>query len=192
MKYIVVLLVASVLFGALGLSLLSQKSQAPTRQSTYSHWFLLHRKSNVEYLYHGIPGETGESILIKKFVVKTGIPGERPTPLPTLLGKKYWIITDKHEEKENPETAPFFLTLNIPVSEEAPFGPTPYLECNGQCDWELPGYFGLHGSGGDPSKLSAENSGSSGCIRHSDEDITYLFNTLDPHKEEIRYYIEDI
>ena len=68
----------------------------------------------------------------------------------------------------------------------------PYTECNGQCNWILPGAFGLHGVNGDLSRLSIENPGSSGCIRHSDEDITYLYNNLDPQKEEIRYYIEDI
>jgi lipoprotein-anchoring transpeptidase ErfK/SrfK len=156
------------------------------------HWLLLHRKSNKEFLYFGIAGNKTESKLLKTFLVKSGIPHERPTPLPSLLGRKYWIITDKHEETENPETAPYFLTLDVPVSEEEPFGPSPYLECNGQCNWVLPGYFGLHGSGGDSSKLSQEDPGSSGCIRHSDQDITYLYNALDPKKEEIRYYIEDL
>lgn len=152
---------------------------------------MLHRKSNIEYLYQGRPGGIKESQLIRKFTVKTGIPGQRPTPLPKLLGKEYWIITGKAESKENPETAPYFLTLNIPAPEEPPFGPAPYLECNGQCHWELPGEFGLHGINGDESRLSAEDPGSSGCIRHRDEDITYLFNLLDPNKEEIRYYIKD-
>ena len=96
------------------------------------------------------------------------------------------------DAKDNTETAPYFLTLDIPVSEEEPYGPSPYLECNGQCNWTLPGYFGLHGVNGDETKLSDKNQGSSGCVRHSDEDITYLFNLLEPEKEEIRYYIEDI
>lgn len=156
-----------------------------------AYWFLLHRKSNNEELYQGVPGDKSKSIHIQTFVVKTGIPGERPTPLPKLLGRDYWIITDKHEEVENPETSPYFLTLNIPSPTDEPFGPNPYEECNGQCYWVLPGAFGLHGSGGDPSKLSQSDPGSSGCIRHSDEDITYLYNLLDPKKEEIRYYIQD-
>lgn len=84
------------------------------------------------------------------------------------------------------------LTLNIPVSDTEPFGPEPYLECNGQCNWILPGAFGLHGSGGNPEKLSSTDPGSSGCIRHTDEDITYLYNILDHQKAEIRYYIKDI
>lgn len=164
------------------------------------YWFLLHRKSNVEELYKGMPGDKAKSVYIKSFTVKTGIPRERPTPLPQLLGRQYWIITEKHEEKENPETAPYFLTLDIPAPSVEPFGPTPYEECNGpastatrgeQCYWTVPGAFGLHGSGGDPSKLSSEDPGSSGCIRHSDEDITFLYNLLEPQKEEIRYYIED-
>ena len=80
----------------------------------------------------------------------------------------------------------------FPVSEEEPFGPTPYIECDGQCNWILPGAFGLHGVNGNSEKLSEFDLGSSGCIRHSNEDITYLYNLLDPEKEEIRYYIEDI
>lgn len=158
-----------------------------------SYWLLLHRKSNVEYLFLGSPGKANESKLIKTFKVKTGIPNQTPTPLPQLFGKKYWIIIEEQIEEENPETAPYFLTLNIPVSDEEPFGPTPYLECGGtQCSWNIPGYFGLHGTGGNPDKLSVEDPGSSGCIRHSDEDITYLFNLLDPEKDEIRYYVEDV
>jgi hypothetical protein len=31
------------------------------------------------------------------------------------LGKEYWLITKKESAKENPETAPYFLTLNIPA-----------------------------------------------------------------------------
>ena len=154
------------------------------------YWLLLYRKSNVEYLYTGVPGEIEKSNLVKTFKVKTGVPGEKPTPLPKLLGREYWVITEKLDASENPETAPYFLTLNIPVTEEKPFGPTPYEECSGQCDWEIPGAFGLHGVNGDLSKL--EDEGSSGCIRHSDEDITYLYNFLNPVDMEIRYYIEDI
>lgn len=158
-----------------------------------AYWFLLHRKSNVEYLYLGEAGNIGKSELIRKFDVKTGIPGERPTPLPELVGREYWVLTDKMEASNNPETAPYFLILDIPTPSEAPFGPTPYLECGGeQCNWELPGYFGLHGIAGNPDKLSSEDPGSSGCVRHYDEDITYLYELLDPKSGEIRYYIKDI
>ena len=157
-----------------------------------SYWLLLHRKSNVEFLYSGVPGQKDKSTLVKIFTVKTGIPGQSPTPLPKLLGKEYWLITSKESSEENPETAPYFLTLDIPVTDDYPFGPTPYFECGEQCDWNLPGYFGLHGVNGDLSKVSVENQGSSGCIRHKDEDIVYLYNLLDPNKEEIRYYIEDV
>ena len=158
-----------------------------------SYWFILHRKSNKEYLYHGIPGNKEKSNLIKTFTVKAGIPGERPTPLPELLGQDYWVIVDEFETFDNPETSPYFLTLNIPAPSEEPYGPEPYTECNGQqCHWFLPGAFGLHGTASDSSRLSPENPGSSGCIRHSDEDITYLYNLLDPKRENIRYYIEDI
>lgn len=162
---------------------------AQTKQNSY--WFELERKSNVENLYKGVPGDKTESIHIRSFKVKTGIPGERPTPLPQVVGKQYWLITKKESSAENPETAPYFLTLNIPAPSEEPYGPVPYNECNGQCSWVLPGAFGLHGTGGHPEKLSDTDAGSSGCIRHSDEDITYLYNLLDPVHEEIRYYIVD-
>lgn len=157
-----------------------------------SYWFLLHRVSNVEYLYFGVPGDEKKSQLVKKFFVKTGIPGERPTPLPQLAGREYWIVTQKKEITNNPETAPYFITLDVPVGDEEPYGPKPYLECEGQCNWTIPGAFGLHGVNGDGSRLSSENPGSSGCIRHTDEDITYLYNLIEPSKEEIRYYINDI
>jgi hypothetical protein len=183
------------LFGMLLASLLGltgkkepELIQVPEKKA---HWFILHRKSNSEDLFYGVPGNKEKSELLKTFTVKSGIPGERPTPLPQLVGKEYWVITEKHEEKENPETAPYFITLNVPAPENEPYGPVPYLECNGQCNWVRPGAFGLHGVNGDASRLSDENPGSSGCIRHSDEDITYLYNTLNPEKEEIRYYIED-
>lgn len=159
---------------------------------TKHHWFLLERKSNKEKLFLGVPGDEKRSQLLKTFSVKTGIPGERPTPLPQLIGRKYWIIKDKTEVSDNPETAPYFLSLDVPGIESEPYGPVPYTECHGQCNWILPGSFGLHGVAGDPSRLSADDPGSSGCIRHSDSDITYLYNMLDPKKEEIRYYIQDI
>lgn len=157
-----------------------------------SYWFVLHRKSNFEYLYFGKPGDKEKSVLLRTFKVKTGVPGEKPTPLPEFVGKKYWEIIAKYETPDNPETAPYFLTLNIPVTEEPPFGPKPYLECNGQCNWELPGAFGLHGNNGDPEKLADTNPGSSGCIRHTVEDITYLYNLLDLKNSQVRYYIDDV
>ena len=180
-----------VAFGVLLAGVLNKEVHAPTVPKK-SHWFLLQRKSNVEYLYLGAPGDKQNSKLVKTFQVKTGVPNEKPTPLPQLLGRKYWLITDKFEVKDDPEIAPFFLKLDIPYSEEYPFGPTPYLECEGQCDWLLPGSFGLHGINGDITRLATENPGSSGCIRHSDDDITYLYNLLDPQKQEIRYYIDDV
>lgn len=160
--------------------------------SIKTHWLVLQRKSNVEYLYFGTPGDKYRSQLLNIFRVKTGTPGQKPTPLPSLLGREYWVIIDKMESGDNPETAPYFLTLDVPVTEFEPYGPSPYLECNGQCNWILPGYFGLHGVNGDDTKLSKEDGGSSGCVRHSDSDITYLYNILDPKKEEVRYYVEDI
>ena len=178
-----------------------EKIDSIPKSKEVAYWFILHRKSNMEYFYKGVPGEIKESKLIKKFIVKTGIPGERPTPLPNLVGKEYWVITNKIDSSENPETAPYFLSLNIPAPTDIPFGPEPYLECGGvpaspnrgeQCQWDLPGEFGLHGVNGDDSRLSKENLGSSGCIRHTDSDITFLYNVLQPEKDEIRYYITDI
>ncbi len=156
------------------------------------YWMLLHRKSNREFLYKGVPGEIAKSTLIKRFQVKTGIPGEKPTPLPQLVGRDYWLITDKLESADNPETAPYFLVLDVPVPSEEPYGPAPYKECDGQCNWEVPGYFGLHGVAGDMEKLSLQDPGSSGCVRHADEDITYLYNILEPSEYEIRYYVRDV
>lgn len=155
------------------------------------YWFVLYRKSNIEQLFKGTPGDFHNSRMIKTFKVKTGIPGQRPTPLPQLLGKEYWVVTKKFETKDIPETAPYFIELNVPVSDAYPYGPMPYEECEGQCDWVLPGPFGLHGINGDSERLSNENPGSSGCIRHSDEDIAYLYEIINP-EEEVRYYIQDI
>lgn len=158
----------------------------------HSYWLLLQRKSNLEKLYLGLPGDESSSALIRIFRVKTGVPGERPTPLPQLLGREYWIVNGKFDTPDNPETAPYFLSLDIPLSEEEPYGPSPYPECEGKCNWILPGAFGLHGVAGNPTKLTEDNPGSSGCIRHSDEDITYLYNLLDSQREETRYYIRDV
>jgi hypothetical protein len=172
---------------------------ATTQQTTY--WFELLRASNIENLYKGVPGDKTKSVHMRSFRVKTGIPGERPTPLPQLVGRKYWKIIAKEAQPDNPETAPYFLTLDIPAPSTEPYGPTPYNECNGpastdaspggQCSWVLPGAFGLHGVAGDNSRLSDTDPGSSGCIRHSDADIAYLYNLLDPEHEEIRYYVID-
>lgn len=74
-----------------------------------SYWFVLHRRSNMEYLYLGVPGEENKSKLVKAFKVKAGIPNQTPTPLPQLLNREYWLIVDELEETENPETTPSFL-----------------------------------------------------------------------------------
>jgi hypothetical protein len=167
--------------------LVSSKPYTPQEKQ---YWFILYRKLNKELLYYGVPGDQEHSSLVKKFIVKTGQPGKRPTPLPQLMGRDYWNIINALETTENPETAPYFLTLDIPQSEEEPFGPTPYEECNGQCNWELPGPFGLHGIASDSARLSNENEGSSGCVRHTDEDITYLYSLLN-NSWPVRYYIHD-
>lgn len=167
--------------------------RTPSYQAYSSeYWLLLHRRSNREYLYKGKPGEPGKSRLIREFAVKSGEPGKKPTPLPQLVGRGHWLIIDKLEAKDNPETAPYFLVLDVPIPSEEPFGPKPYTECDGQCNWQVPGYFGLHGVAGDESKMSAEDPGSSGCVRHTDEDITYLYNLFDPKSSPVHYYIEDI
>ncbi len=162
-----------------------------THTVTQRYWFILQRKSNVELLYFGMPGDAEKSSLVKTFPVKVGIPGERPTPLPALLGRSYWIITHKNKVEDNPETAPYFLKLNIPYTEYEPFGPEPYMECNGQCNWVQPGEFGLHGIGDSETRLAEEDTGSSGCIRHTNEDITYLYTLLDL-SQEVRYYVHDV
>lgn len=173
---------------------ISQSQETKPAQSRDVYWFDLHRKSQIELLYKGSPGNRTESRLIKAFQVKTGMEG-RPTPLPQVFGRDYWVITKKYETFDIPETAPYFIELNIPHTAEYPFGPSPYLECgenhDEQCNWELPGPFGLHGINGDSTRLDSTNPGSSGCIRHRDEDITYLYNLLDTDTE-IRYYIQDI
>jgi hypothetical protein len=166
-------------------------------------WLVLHRKSDIEFLYKGVPGNVEESKLVRAFHVKTGMREERPTPLPQLFGRKYWVVTKKFETSDNFETAPYFIELNVPAPAEPPYGPVPYLECEGladaeavagkqQCNWQIPGPFGLHGVNGDLTRLDSDNIGSSGCIRHTDSDITYLYKKLDPKKSEIRYYIKDI
>lgn len=153
------------------------------------YWMKLLRVNHKEYLYHGIPGDESKSKLLKEFNVKVGIPGQRPTPLPQLIGRKYWKIIKKYSSIENPETSPYFLELDIPVDDYY-FGPVPYKECGGeQCSWILPGKFGLHGVNNDNSRLTIADPGSSGCIRHTDEDITYLYNLLNVD-EGVRYYVE--
>ncbi|EKD86771.1 MAG: hypothetical protein ACD_37C00151G0001 [uncultured bacterium] len=196
------LILIILLIPVIGLFVL-EKSQKQNREiitaPVKSHWFLLHRKSSEEFLYYGIMGDVNNSKIVRKFQVKPGIAGQSPTPLPSLAGRDYWLIVKKESSIDNPETAPYFLTLDIPATGDWPYGPVPYTECTDpltgefiQCDWILPGYFGLHGTGGNSLKLTKEDLGSSGCVRHSDGDITYLFNLLKPDEEEIRYYIEDI
>jgi hypothetical protein len=194
MKKLFSIVLLSCIIGTISLILANWQTLFPQEQPKpvqNDYWFVLHRKTQKEELLQGVPGDRENSKRIKTFQVKTGRPGERPTPLPHLLGREYWIITKKQPEPNNPETAPYFITLDVPAPSEPPYGPSPYLECDGQCDWVRPGDFGLHGIAGNPDKLSKADPGSSGCIRHTDEDITYLYNILDPNKGEIRYYIED-
>lgn len=166
-----------------------RKEPKPLNTKIESYWLVLHRKSNIEKLYQGPPGSVSKSKLIKTLKVNDGVEKQTPTPLHTLVGRNYWIVNDKEMPVDDPTLGPHFLTLDVPVTGEWPYGPVPYEECDGQCDWMLPGYFGLHGIGGDSTKLT--DAGSSGCVRHKDEDISYLYKTLDPKKQEIRYYVED-
>jgi len=160
------------------------------------YWFMLHRKSLKEMLYLGTPGDVSQSTLVKTFTVRTGHPSKRPTPLPQLAGEEYWEITSKGARSGS--VGPYFLVLNIPY-QNAFGGPLSYTECDGQqCNWGE-GDFGLHGTGGDPTRvnndgdLAINDNWSSGCIRHIDSDIEYLYNTLSPTEADpIRYYVEDI
>ena len=77
-------------FGVLHVIRYQSKEVLSLQVQKQSYWFLLWRKSNVELLYRGISGDASKSELVKVFTVKTGIPGEKPTPLPKLLGKGYW------------------------------------------------------------------------------------------------------
>lgn len=167
------------------------------------YWFILHRKSKREILYKGVPGDISKSTIAtdangKQLIFKVN-PGrsDRPTPLPQLFGRQYWVLTEKHPESI-PETAPYFITLDIPDGRKAPYyGPSPYKECGTdgkqQCVWgNIAGDFGLHGvgpNGGDASRL--DDAGSSGCVRHSSSDIEKLYELLDLSKGGVRYYIED-
>lgn len=158
------------------------------KQVPSAYWLLLQRGAQQETVYYGTPGNTERSTLVKAMQIKPGIPNERPTPLPQLVGREYWNIIAAEPQYGNPETAPYFLTLDIPGIEDEPYGPVPYNECSGQCNWVLPGAFGLHGVAYESSRLSDVNPGSSGCIRHSDEDITYLYYLLKDSLP-VRYYI---
>lgn len=156
------------------------------------YWFILHRRSKKEDLYQGTPGDVASSKLIRTFTVNVGRFQDDPTPLPQKLGRDYWLITSKRASSNTNLLGPYFLSLDIPYLGEFQ-GPQPYLECgeNGdeQCFWTTPGDFGLHGVGNTPSRLT--DNGSSGCIRHSNEDITYLNSIINPSNSAIRYYIED-
>lgn len=166
-------------------------TQATQPEDRNQYWFLLRRHSKKEILYLGFPGDEERSKQVAQYNVNPGIPGERPTPLPQLTGRDYWTITQIRPttDSERSSLGPYFLTFDVPNSFSPPYGPVPYNECDGQCNWVTPGEFGLHGINGDSSKLT--DAGSSGCVRHSDQDITAIYNALNG-KQNIRYYIEDI
>ncbi|HLL60780.1 MAG TPA: hypothetical protein VK338_03615, partial [Candidatus Nitrosocosmicus sp.] len=103
---IITIIFSVTIFSSLFYSKNKTEELLTNKPTTKSYWFILHRKSNQEMLYHGNPGDIEHSKLIKTFKVKTGIPGKRPTPLPHLLGREYWIIIKKERVENNPETAP--------------------------------------------------------------------------------------
>ncbi len=170
----------------------------PEIKAEEGYWFLLHRsrdggKQPSEELYKGAYGDKTRSKLIRTSVVNPGVAGKSPTPLPSLAGVSYWTVTAK---KINPEgdpkntLGPYFLAFDIPYANQFN-GPLNYKECGAdgasQCFWPEPGEFGLHGVGNVPSRLT--DVGSSGCVRHSNDAITEIYNLLKNEKEEIRYYI---
>ncbi len=179
----------------------SYTTATPTPGENQAYWFLLHRKSMREDFYQGAPGDVSQSHLVKEFTVRVGKPGERPTPLPSLAGRDYWLITSRRDTTGDPSTSPRFLTLDIPYPSPY-YGPVLYSECgpngNQQCNWGTPGEFGLHGTDGHPERVfndgSTNSDWSSGCIRHLDNDILYLDSQLGhliDNGQEIRYYIHD-
>lgn len=156
-----------------------------------SYWFRLNRRENIETLNYGPNNLPQLSLMVWFFRVKTGVPGQKPTPLPQKTGRPFWLVIDKYQTRDNPETAPFFLVLDVPGTETSPFGPRPYRECAGQCNWKIPGYFGLHGVAGVESRLTIPEPGSSGCVRHRDFDISFLYHVLDPRRNPIPYFIPE-
>ncbi|HRN70936.1 MAG TPA: hypothetical protein PLS49_07195, partial [Candidatus Woesebacteria bacterium] len=91
----------SLLIGLIGSLVLIQHSKgkqgevAGVQEPQAQYWFLLYRKSGVEKLYYGQPGNEEQSALMKTFTVKTGVSGKKPTPLPQLVGREYWVIVEK-------------------------------------------------------------------------------------------------
>src|SRR5688572_16212552 len=97
--------------GAGGIFLNKPKIQKVSLQSdqqkvAQNYWFMLHRKSKKEFLYQGIPGDLANSTLVKEFQVNVGIEGQRPTPLPELVGRAYWNLIAEYDTAADPETAP--------------------------------------------------------------------------------------
>ena len=170
----------------------------PEIKAEEGYWFLLHRsraggKQPSEELYKGAYGDKSQSKLIRTSVVNPGVAGKSPTPLPSLAGVSYWTVTAKRINPEgDPKNTlgPYFLAFDVPYSNQFN-GPLNYKECGTdgatQCFWPEPGEFGLHGVGNVPSRLT--DLGSSGCVRHSNDAITEIYNILKNEKEEIRYYI---
>lgn len=169
-----------------------------TDQNARGYWFQLHRsragKQPTEDLYHGVYGDALNSDHVMTSTVNPGIDGKSPTPRPDLLGKSYWVITKKEQNQGDAINlmGPDFLVLNIDYQNQYN-GPLGYNECgpsrNEQCFWPTPGEFGLHGTGDTSSRLT--DSGSSGCIRHSNDAITSIYNLLKNESGEIRYYISE-
>jgi len=109
MRSILIIIITALVVGIVGGIMLpiirrGEVEGVNTIREEKEYWLLLHRKSNKEYVYNGVPGDIMHSELIKTFNVKIGIPGKRPTPLPQKLGYAYWVIESEEKVVGNPET----------------------------------------------------------------------------------------
>ncbi|MDO8487149.1 MAG: M23 family metallopeptidase [Candidatus Curtissbacteria bacterium] len=153
----------------------------------------------------GIPGG------IEDTIIKPGEPGYlqrwgHPTPLPQKVGREYWTFTGVNPNDPGIPGGKF-LILDVPPSgtgctnpdpnNKECGGPVPYIECgpnrDEQCNWGgKSGQFGLHGV---DATHTLEDTGSQGCVRHSTEDMDFLWNLLHDeipkNRGQIRYYIQD-
>lgn len=173
----------------------------PTQTPTDNYWFLLDRLNKKEYLFQGPVGVRDRKYLVREFTVLPGLSGQTPTPVPSKVTptREYWTFNSATLKSPVGDISnggqPGFLKLDIPYDNSLG-GPVPYLECGpsgtSQCNWNTPGAFGLHGV---DNNHPLTDPGSSGCIRHNNTDIQYLYNLLsnvvNNNPNTIRYYIED-
>ncbi len=191
-----------------GLGMCTNLPPAQTLGNTY--WFLLNRQKRYEILYKGTPEKITQSQVVKISTINPGSPGDEPTPIPQKLGKKFWSLTGEvrlHPQDSDPtgyeKFGPYFIVLDVPFKNQPDpscnnngttdcYGPVPYKECgpslDQQCNWHTPGEFAIHGN----DKLDPP--GSAGCVRHSNTDITEIYDTLNNAKainSNTRYYAID-